>query len=1087
MILVESIVLPVDPAPFRRLRLPEQLVGLALSLPGAPRSPADEAVEAEVEGLVAALPTNERPSTLRPSSIDVDALIVAAVRACAALTSEAFDASHRHADRVRYGLVPALRQLGLWELKRLVENAALKAETPERFEKVAADFAAFRTEHESFIATTCGVVAGELARAGIDASASPDYCHTDGVSRRLKRLEPQDALEDAGITEFYDMVVVVPTVPDCYRALAVVHRCGTPVPRTLEDLIPEPRTNGHSGIVTHVSLARPDVPSPALVVQVVIQTPVMRDVTRYGIAFARRYRAAGRELPGCVRALLKTVEQHQDTFEPEAPRTIQVLAEGGRERRPKAFVVPEGATVLDLAYHIHRKLGNEAVAAKLNRRRVTLGYPLERNARVEILREAGIAARTEDDMQLVTTQRARRYLRQQLNRDSLTRGRRLLRQYVEKHRRVLIEDSAELDHAADVVATRYQGRLGEASAAGLYRAVGDESNPMLTVGRVGSEVIAVLADQRAESTPRPHTPVAEWMPTFAAGELATVKRLKICGRCQPTQAHEIVGVVLARHVTVHRRGCIYVRDRCTVALHWVRVDRKVHGEIALFCEDRAQLVHDVYRCISRRGSGLAEIHASTDDFARARVTVHVYSSSALALGDLLDDLRSIPAVRSVELLRTSLSPEDKAHVVAGSWKRQRRDLERTAGPDAPVVVERAHGARSRRGPIVLPYNEQKPAFWGEHFFGRRAEIAKLIEYTSGDMPAYVFLYGPRIVGKTSLAIQFPESLPRAECPHVFRVDLRADRRSASSDVLWKIAAKLRRLGGPGAQERDDPIKAIDTMIAGSEKPVLLILDEFAAVLESFRDKLLGDDLFAWIRATMDLDPREVVAAPTDAEAVVGRKLRLVCVAPPEGRELLQFPAALAYLQRLKMLPLWTLDPAAASAMITTPFTGAGVKFYRDAVKQVVHLTGGHPYYVIIFLNEIADMLRAKPTKIEITSKDVSRCANKVLKHPSCWAGAVQEPGGDPAHHAILKAVAQLQATSHVLVDRSEIIHKARLSSAEADAALDRLVTYHLLERRVPAAREVSYGFAIPLVRSWVSQHSASTFTSRPLLGLPLPS
>jgi GTP pyrophosphokinase len=1081
-----------DPTPFLRLRLPDDLVGLALAPPAAPRSPADELVEAQVARLVAALPTNDRPSPLRPSSIDVDALIVAAVRACAALAcdADAFDASHRRADRVRYGLVPALRQLGLWELKRLVEDAALKAETPERFEKIATDFAAFREKHASFIVETCDLVASQLAEAGIAAHVSPAYFHTDGVSRRLKRLALQDELEDAGIAEFYDMVVVVPSVYDCYRALRVVHQCGTPVPRTLEDMIPEPRSNGHSGIVTHVSLGRPDGHAPALVVQVVIQTPLMRDVTRFGIVEARRYAPANeaerRDAPACVRALLNTVAQRQDTIEPAVPRTIQVLAEGGRERRPKAFDVPDGATVLDLAYHIHRNLGNEAVAAILNRRHVALGYPLERNARVEILREDGISARTEDDMQLVTTPRARRYLRQQLNRDSLTRGRRLLRGYVETNRRVLIEDTAEFDHAAGVVANRHRGRLGESSATALYRALGDESDAKLTVGRVGSELVNVLAEQRAESTPRPHSPVAEWMPTFATPQITPGKRLKICGRCHPTQAHEIVGVDLARRVTVHQRTCLYVRDRTTIGLHWMRVDRKVLGIIALFCEDRALLVHDVYHRISRRGSGLAEIHASTDDFARARVTVHVYSTSALALGDLLDDLRSIPAVRSVELLQTSLSPEDKARVVAGDWKRQRRDLERMVGPDAPVVVEGVHSTRPRRGPIVLPYNEQKPVFRHDLFFGRQAEVARLIEYTTGEVPAYVFLFGPRIVGKTSLAVQFSESLPPAECPHVVRVDLRTDRGSSSSDVLWKIAAKLRRLGGPGAQEREDPIKAINTMIASSEKPVLIILDEFAAVLESFRDKTLGDAFFAWIRETMDLDPREVVAAPTDAAAVVGRKLRLVCVAPPEGRELLQLPGALAQLQRLKMLPLWTLDPDAASEMITAPFAGAGVQFHRAAVRQVVQLTGGHPYYIIIFLHEIVDMLRARPTKIEITSKDVSRCANSVLGHPSCWAGAVQEPGGDPAHHAVLRAVAQLQATSNTLVDRSEIIRKAKLPGAEADTVLDRLVTYHLLERRLPAAREVSYGFAIPLVRSWVRRHSAGDST-RPMIGLAPPS
>lgn len=1086
---------PVDPAQFVRLRLPEKLVALALSPPGSPRTPREGLIETNMERLVATLPMNDRPSTLRLSGLDVDALIVAAVRTCAALASEVYESSHRQADRVRYGLVPALRQLGLWELKRLVEDAALKAETPERFEKIATDFAAFLAASEPFIAGTCELVRDELVRAGnIAAAVAPDPCHVDGVSRRLNRLELQDALEGAGVTEFYDMIVVVPTEIDCYRALASVHRCGTPVPRTLEDLIPEPRTNGHSGIVTHVSMAQPRGEGPTLVVQILIQTPLMRDVTRYGIAYARRYAPVVREgsnvaVPRFVAALLATVEQRLDAVAHAAPRLIRVLAEGGRERRPKTFDIPEGATVLDLAYHIHRALGNEAIAAKVNRRRVKLGHVLEPNARVEVIRGTeGVAVRTEADLELVTTQRARRYLRQQLNRDTLTRGRRLLRQYIEKHRRVLIEDAAELDRAADAVAQRYKSRLEEVTADGIYRLLGSERDPSLTVGGVGSEIVHVLGEQRADTSQRAHAPSAEWMPTFLAPTDARGKRLRICGRCHPTQAHEIVGLDRPRHVTVHKRACPSVRDRPTVALQWKRVDRTVLGVIALFCEDRGQLVNDVYHRIYRRGSGLAEIHATTDDFARARITVHVYSTSALALGDLLEDLRGVPSVRSVKLVHTSLPDDETERLVTGDWQQRRRDLERVAGPDAPVVVvERALSNVPRRGKIVLPYNEQKPTYWSEHFFGRTKEIEKLVEYTNAALPSYVFLYGPRISGKTSLAMQFPESLPALDAPYVFRLDLRTDREASSRDILWKIATKLRhRLGGPGAHERADPVKAINALIAGSDRRVLLILDEFAAVLESFRDGKLGTELFDWIRTTMDADYRASETSAADSGALVGQRLRLVCVSPPEGRELLQLPSVLPYLQRLKPLSLWTLDPDAATEMIMAPFAGTGVQFQRDAVTQVVQLTGGHPYYVIIFLNEIGEMLNGQQRKTIVTPKDVTRCANAVLNHESCWSGAVQEPGGDPAHHAILRAVAQLQETRRTYVDRSEILQKAKLAGAEADDALDRLVTFHLLDRRVPAGREVNYGFTIPLVRSWVRRHSSATMARKPLIGLPAP-
>lgn len=1070
------------------LDLPPRLVAAARR----PQTGSQRLLAANADRLLSALPSQPssawRPDEHLPQDVSIDTVIVGAIRLGDRLHDGLDDSDELrvHVDRLRYGVVPTLKRLGVWELKRRLEDVAFCADTPQRYETISQRFAAFRRERSDFVVWAAQQLRARLDHDGMGADVRPVFCGIDGASRRLKALEEHESFARAPLPDFFDLYVIVASDAH-YRALAAIHDLAVPVPGTFEDLVAAPRPNGYSGLVTRVSLVPPSSGhGHPEVIRVVIQDALRYEVARRGVTHPicrnrlnKSVDCGGSGIPHSssaadtryVDALVQTVEQARASHALLAdPNRLQVFTAGGRSKRHNAWSVTQGQTVLDLAYRISTEVGHGVISSTVNGDEVDLDHRLQEGDVVVLTTNGYPAAgspRTEDDLLKVTTKRARQYLRRLFNRQSDARGRNLLRNYLVPRGMRVARD--ELDVAANAVLREYEHLLHEPTIESLYRQVGEANDVQLAAGRVGASILQTLSAQGTAAAVYPDSPTTEWRPV-ATGKIKTsTNRLKLCGRCVPVTADRIVGVELARQITVHKPTCLYARDRSLVPMEWRRVGRTVRSAIALFCEDRPLLVQGICERLWRRGSGLERIEAHADQYGRARVNIEIYSHSALALGDLLEDLRSIRSVRTVRLESTTLSPDDRRRLETGDWQQARRAIQRDAGGD-PILIEPPLGADRRRGIITLPYNAQKPTYASSVFFGRESEMAGLLRRPD-NAGRLVLVTGPRRIGKTSLALRYVDSLPAASRPHVVRVDLRDCKRASSSRVLGKIASALRRVRpGAPAVRHTDPKETIERVVASSDKRILLVLDEFAAVLESFVAGSLGDDFITWLRTTMD-----------DGDSPLARRLDMIFVAAPECIELLHIGEIAEHLDRLAPVMLGTLDHDSAYEMITQPFSEQGVHFRRSAANEVITITNGHPYFIILFLEAIVTMLNDEPTKWEVTTKDIVKGTDRLLRHPLCFHGAVNEPGGRLEHHRCLFVVAALQRSNEDRVARADIIVEAGLADDVVDDALLRLVDFRLLDKTVSPGDDDRYRFVTPLVRWWVDRVGERGLAASPKL------
>jgi GTP pyrophosphokinase/guanosine-3',5'-bis(diphosphate) 3'-pyrophosphohydrolase len=243
-----------------------------------------------------------------------------------------------------------------------------------------------------------------------------------------------------GFTQVNDIVgfrITVPTLPDCYLALGVLHQMYKPVPGRFKDYIAIPKANGYQSL--HTTLVSP-LGTP---VEIQIRTEAMHAVAENGIAAHWMYKLApggqapGRDAQTLGATWLQSLVDIQDDTRDSAeflehvkvdlfPDAVYVFTP-----RSKILALPRGATPVDFAYAIHSDIGDHCVAAKVNGEAVLLRAELRSGDVVEIITAPG-ARPNPAWLNHVRTGRARakirHYLKTMEQEESLALGEKMLAQ-----------------------------------------------------------------------------------------------------------------------------------------------------------------------------------------------------------------------------------------------------------------------------------------------------------------------------------------------------------------------------------------------------------------------------------------------------------------------------------------------------------------------------------------------------------------------------------------------------------------------------------------------------------------------------------
>jgi GTP diphosphokinase / guanosine-3',5'-bis(diphosphate) 3'-diphosphatase len=552
----------------------------------------------------------------------------------------------RIATETREIYAPLAHRFGMAGVKAELEDLAFKFLEPEEYASLARQVAAKRAEREEMIAALQGPLEQELRRAGIeefDVSGRPK--HLWSIAQKMRRRNtPFEAI--------YDMMalrVIVPTVPDCYHVLGVIHHVWTPLQERFKDYIASPKSNGYQSL--HTTIFGPN----AQLYEVQIRTQEMHRTAEYGIAAHWLYKTE-RERPdeldqhfGWFRQLL---ELQQDTHSPEEfleflkvdlyQDEIFVFTPQGDVKR-----LPKGATAIDFAFHVHTEVGVRCQGSKINGRIAPLHRELKNGDTIEILTSSS-AKPSRDWLSHVRTGRARHKIKQWIRHEEETvssqLGREILQREV-KRRRLAQPDADAL--------TRGAGLLGMVDGKSLEAAVGRGDVP------IGQVMRSIYPDLPSEDIQEPKPTVFGRM----LDRIRLGRGIKIQGVdgllvryaqcCQPVPGDPVVGYVTqGRGISIHRGDCpnlltLSDTDR-RVEIDWQEQEGESFAvRLVVNAEDRRGLYADILQAISATGTNIRGADLHTKD-GSAFGTVFVEVDNLPHLAKVLKAVRRVKGVASVD-------------------------------------------------------------------------------------------------------------------------------------------------------------------------------------------------------------------------------------------------------------------------------------------------------------------------------------------------------------------------------------------------------------------------------------------------------
>lgn len=306
---------------------------------------------------------------------------------------------------------PIANRLGMGEFRGLLEDYSFPYVYPTEFQKVKEIQDRMFSEGETFIQKILSEVRGELEATQIK------FMDLHGRRKQLYSFYQKLLKKGWEPDKIYDVIalrVIVKDISDCYAALGVIHKLWRPLKGRIKDYIAQPKPNGYQSLHTTVFYQK------GKIVEFQIRTQEMHSEAEFGVAAHWHYDEYGVKLPAKDVRWAKELADIQKDILNNFGDLEQLKIDFFRNRifvfTPKGDVIdlPEDATPVDFAYHIHTMVGNRCSGAKVNDQLVSLDTALKSGDVVEIIIDKNRHLPNQDWSNFVKTHLARTHIKNAL-------------------------------------------------------------------------------------------------------------------------------------------------------------------------------------------------------------------------------------------------------------------------------------------------------------------------------------------------------------------------------------------------------------------------------------------------------------------------------------------------------------------------------------------------------------------------------------------------------------------------------------------------------------------------------------------------
>ena len=308
--------------------------------------------------------------------------------------------------------IPLAHQLGLYNMKREMEDIYLSYAEPEQYRLITNKLKATQRDREKLMAEFIEPLKVKLSEAGIQyklkirtKAAYSIWC------KMVKQKVPFEGVFDVFAIRFIiDCPEEIKLEKElCWKVFGFVTEEYEQDTKRLRDWVSNPKPNGYESL--HITVKNRD----GAYVEVQIRTRRMDEIAENGFASHWSYKGIKREetMDRWLTSVRYALE-HPDTDSPEdlpqpPSRDIFVFTPTVELR-----ILPAGSSVLDFAFSIHTNIGQRCVGGKVGGKAVSIKEKLRTGDVVEIL-TAKNQHPAPDWINFVVTSKARQKIKQAIN------------------------------------------------------------------------------------------------------------------------------------------------------------------------------------------------------------------------------------------------------------------------------------------------------------------------------------------------------------------------------------------------------------------------------------------------------------------------------------------------------------------------------------------------------------------------------------------------------------------------------------------------------------------------------------------------
>lgn len=546
---------------------------------------------------------------------------------------------------------PLANRLGMWHLKWELEDLSFRYLEPALYKRIAKMLDGRRVDREKYINNFIQTIQTELDKVHVTAEIKGRPKHIYSIYRKMerKKIDYHQVYDTRGVR------ILVEAIPDCYTVLGIVHSLWRHIPGEFDDYIATPKQNNYQSI--HTAVFGPD----GKVIEVQIRTHKMHQDNELGVAAHWRYKEGAEYDAGFERKInwLRQLLDWKEDVADASEFVDQFKSDAFEDRiyvfTPKGNVVdlPEGATPLDFAYHIHTEVGHRCRGAKVNGHMVPLTYKLKTGEQIDILTiKRGEPSRDwlNPDLGYLKTSRARSKVMhwfKLLNFDN----------NVADGRNILEKELNRLG-LTDVNYERLARRLDYQKLDEFLAAIGRND---LKINRV-VRLIQELRQEEQQEQPSIQTraPQADSSGKTGITIEGVGNLLTQIGRCcKPVPGDEITGYITqGRGITIHRKDCpnilryINQSPERLIDVEWSSkgLEERVYPvDVQIKAFDRQGLLRDVAALLSNEKVNIIAVNTLTDKkshTASMLLTMEIHDLSSLS--KILYKISGLPNVLEVK-------------------------------------------------------------------------------------------------------------------------------------------------------------------------------------------------------------------------------------------------------------------------------------------------------------------------------------------------------------------------------------------------------------------------------------------------------